>query len=53
LEDFSDEQGLSLGTGVGSDSYTHNGSISVGAGGSLGVIKKTAKGRAIFVLPEP
>jgi hypothetical protein len=52
LEDFSDEQGLSLGTRVGSDSYTHNGSISVGAGGSLGVIKKTAKGRAIFVPPD-
>jgi hypothetical protein len=52
LEDFSDEQGLLLGTSVGSDSYTHNGSISVAAGGSLGVIKKTAKGRAIFVPPE-
>ena len=52
LEDFSDERDLSLGTSVGSDSHTHNGSISVGAGGSLGVIKKTAKGRAIFVPPE-
>jgi hypothetical protein len=52
LEDFSDERDLSLGTSVGSDSYTHNGSISVGAGGSLGVVKKTAKGRAIFVPPE-
>jgi hypothetical protein len=52
LEDFSDERDLSLGTNVGSDSYTHNGSISVGAGGSLGVIKKTAEARAIFVPPE-
>jgi len=52
LEDFSDAQDLSLGTSLGSDSYTHNGSISVAAGGSLGVTKKTAKGRAIFVLPE-
>src|SRR5580692_9327049 len=52
LEDFSDERDLSLGTSVGSDSYMHNGSISVGAGGSLGVIKKNAKGRAIFVPPE-
>ncbi len=52
LEDFSDERDLSLGTSVGSDSYTHNGSISVAAGGSLGVIKKTAKGRAIFVASE-
>jgi hypothetical protein len=52
LEGFSDEGDLSLGTSVGSDSYTHNGSISVGAVGSLGVVKKTAKGRAIFVPPE-
>jgi hypothetical protein len=52
MEDFSDQQNLSLGTSVGSDSYTHNGSISVGAGGSLGVVKKTAKARAIFVPPE-
>jgi uncharacterized lipoprotein YajG len=49
LEDFSDAQALSLGTGVGSDTYTHNGSISLGLGGSLGIIKKTAKARAIFV----
>ena len=51
LEDFSDAQSLSVGTGIGSDSYTHSGSISLGAGGSLGVVKKTAKGRAIFVAP--
>jgi hypothetical protein len=51
LEDFSDAQALSLGTGVGSDTYTHNGSISLGVGGSLGITKKTAKGRAIFVSP--
>jgi len=52
LEDFSDAQGLSLGTGLGSDSYTHNGSISVGVGGSIGIVKKKAKGRAIFISPE-
>lgn len=51
LEDFSDAQSLSLGTGVGSDTYTHNGSISVGVGGAIGIIKKTAKGRAIFIAP--
>lgn len=53
LEDFSDAQDFSLGTSLGSESYTHNGSISVGAGGSLGVVKKTARGRAIVVLPDP
>lgn len=49
LEDFSDAPGLLLGAGVGSDTYTHNGSISLGLGGSWGLVKKTAQGRAIFV----
>jgi hypothetical protein len=53
LEDFSDAQDFSLGTSLGSESYTHNGSISVGAGGSLGLVKKTAQARAIFVPPDP
>jgi hypothetical protein len=52
LEDFSDEQSLSLGTGIGSDSYTHNGSISLGVGGLIGVFKKTGTGRAIYVPRE-
>lgn len=52
LEDFSDEQDLSVGTGVGSQSYTHNGSINLGAGSSFGVVRKRARGRAIFVPPE-
>src|SRR5271169_6265005 len=52
LEEFSDAQDLSLGTGLGSDTYTHNGSISLGVGGSIGIIKKKAKGRAIFVPPQ-
>jgi hypothetical protein len=49
LEDFYDRQTASIGTGVGSDSYTHNGSVSVGVGGGIGIFKKTGKGRAIFV----
>jgi hypothetical protein len=52
LEDFSDAQSLSLGTGVGSDSYTHNGSISLGVGGAIGIVKKTGKGRAIYIAPS-
>ena len=51
LEDFSDSDPVSVGTGVGSQTYTHNGSINVGVGGSLGVVKKAAKARAIFVAP--
>jgi hypothetical protein len=53
LEDFSDAQSLTLGTGVGSESYTHNGSISLGIGGAIGIIKKTGQGRAIFIAPAP
>jgi hypothetical protein len=49
LEDFSDSDSVAIGTGVGSQTYTHNASIDVGIGGSLGVIKKIAKARAIFV----
>lgn len=52
LEDFSDSGPVSVGTGVESQTYTHNGSIGVGLGGSLGVTKKIAKARAILV-PNP
>jgi hypothetical protein len=52
LEDFSDSGPVSVGTGVESQTYTHNASIGVGLGGSLGVMKKMAKARAILV-PNP
>jgi hypothetical protein len=52
LEDFSDSDPVAVGTGVGSQTYTHNASIDVGVGGSLGVVKKAAKGRAIFVASQ-
>jgi hypothetical protein len=51
LEDFSDAQALSLSTGLGSETYTHNGSISLGVAGWFGIAKRSAKGRAIFVPP--
>jgi hypothetical protein len=51
LEDISDSDPVSVGSGVGSQTYTHNSSISVGLGGSLGVTKKMVKARAIFVPP--
>jgi hypothetical protein len=51
LEDISDSDPVSVGSGVGSQTYTHNGSISLGLGGSLGVSKKMVKARAIFVSP--
>jgi hypothetical protein len=53
LEDFSDSDPVAVGTGIGSQTYTHNASISLGVGGSLGVVKKAARARAIFVTPAP
>jgi uncharacterized lipoprotein YajG len=52
LEDLSDSSAIALGTGVGSQTYTHNASIELGVGGSVGVVKKTAKARAIFVAAQ-
>jgi hypothetical protein len=51
LEDFSDSDPFAVGTGVSSQTYTHNASINVGVGGSLGVVRKMAEARAIFVSP--
>ncbi len=52
LEDFSDSDPVAVGSGVGSQTYTHNASIDVGIGGSLGVVKKAARARAIFVTAQ-
>jgi hypothetical protein len=52
LEGFSDDEDVSLGGGVGTDSYSRRSSISLGAGAFLGVYKKTGKGLAIYVAPE-
>jgi hypothetical protein len=49
LEELADSNAVALATGVGSQTYTHNASIDLGVGGSLGVVKKTVKARAIFV----
>jgi hypothetical protein len=52
LEGFQDSQTGSIGTGVGSDSYSRSSSVGVGVGGSLGIYKKTGHGDAIYV-PDP
>jgi hypothetical protein len=52
LDNFSDSGPFAIGTGIGSQTYTHNASINVGVGGSLGVVRKMAEARAIFVSPE-
>ena len=51
LEGFSDSQTGSVGSGVGSSSVSSNSAVGVGAGGSLGIYKKTGHGVAIFVPP--
>src|SRR6202045_4679735 len=53
LEGMFDRQTGSLGAGSGSTSYSSNSSVGVGAGASLGIFKKTAEERAIFVAPGP
>jgi len=51
LEDFSDAVTGSLGTGVGSESYSRHSSVGLGVGGSVGIFKKTGKARAIYIPP--
>jgi hypothetical protein len=51
LGEFTDDDVVSLGGGVGGDSYTHNGDISLGIGGAFILFKRTGKGRAIYVPP--
>jgi len=52
LEDVSDSDPIAVGTGIGSQTYTHNASINVGVGASLGVVKKAATAKAIFVASQ-
>ncbi len=49
LDDFDDQQAVSLGAGLSSETYTHNGSISLGLGGLFGLFKKTGTATAIYV----
>jgi uncharacterized protein YbjQ (UPF0145 family) len=51
LEGFQDAQTGSIGSGVGSDSYSSHSAVGVGVGGSLGIYKKTGHGDAIYVPP--
>jgi hypothetical protein len=54
LQGFTDRQTGSLGTGVGSDSYSGHTAVGVGAGASFGIFKKTGEALAIYVSPpEP
>jgi hypothetical protein len=52
LQGVSDRQTGAIGTGVGSTSYSRNSAVGVGVGGSFGIYKKNAQGRAIYVSPN-
>ncbi len=51
LEGMSDQQTGAIGGGSGSTSFSGNSAVGVGLGGSLGIFKKSAQARAIFVPP--
>lgn len=51
LENFDDRLSGSIGTGVGSESYSRSSSVGVGVGGAFGIFKKTGHARAIYVPP--
>jgi hypothetical protein len=53
LEGFQDSETGSIGTGVGSDTYSSHSAVGVGVGGSLGIYKKTGHGEAIYVPDAP
>ncbi len=52
LEGFDQAQTASVGTGVGSDSYSSHGTIGLGLGGSFGIFKTSGRGRAVYVPPD-
>jgi len=51
LQGFSDKVSGSVGTGVGSETYSRSSSVGVGAGGAMGIYKKTGEALAIYVPP--
>jgi hypothetical protein len=51
LQGFSDRLSGSLGTGVGSESYSRSSAVGVSAGGAMGIFKKTGEALAIYVPP--
>jgi hypothetical protein len=51
LQGFADRMSGSLGTGVGSESYSRSSAVGVSAGGAMGIFKKTGEALAIYVPP--
>ena len=49
VDEINDERSMSVGAGIGSDSYTHNADISLGVGALISVHETTADARAIYV----
>lgn len=51
LEGFADRQTATIGTGVGSSSYSPHSAVGVGVGGGFGIYSKTGQGRAVYIPP--
>jgi hypothetical protein len=51
LEGFDQVQTGSIGSGLGSDSYSAHGTVSLGLGAFVGIFETSGKGRAIYVPP--
>jgi hypothetical protein len=51
LEGFSDRQTATIGTGVGSSSYSPHSAVGVGVGGGFGIYSKSGQGRAVYIPP--
>jgi hypothetical protein len=49
LEGFDQIQTGSIGSGLGGDSYSAHGTVSLGLGAFVGIFKTSGKGRAIYV----
>ncbi len=52
LQGVADQQTGSIGTGMGNTSYSGNGAVGVGLGGSFGLYNKATTGLAIYVPPD-
>jgi hypothetical protein len=52
LQGFSDKMSASVGTGVGSETYSRSSAVGVAAGGTMGVFRKTGEALAIWVPPD-
>jgi hypothetical protein len=51
--EMSDEETGSIGSGVGTESYSRRSAVSINLSGAFGIYEKTGRGTAIYVSPSP